>query len=105
DLIRLWREHRQEIAGDALGHLLAEPELRRAFTWSLEHTDRLFGTGILGALGLCYNGSEAELLQVYFPGRQARVSAGDFRRRLESKDRLRLFAAVPTACPSEETTP
>ena len=73
---------------------LQDPRLRKTFTWSLEHADRLFGTGILSRLGLAWEGSEDELRQVFFAGRETRVSAGDFRCRLQSKDRRRLFTAT-----------
>jgi len=88
DLVRLWRRHGREIRA---GGLPGDPELRRIFTWSLEHADRLFGTGMLAALGLRYAGSDDELRRVFFSGRRAVVPAVDFRCRLQSKDRRRLF--------------
>lgn len=92
DLIRLWRE--KKIDPEALRGRLQDPRLRKTFSWSLEHADRLFGTGILPGLGLAWEGSEDELRQVFFAGRETRVSAGDFRCRLQSKDRRRLFTAT-----------
>lgn len=91
DLIRLWRKG---VDAGALRGRLQDPRLRKTFTWSLEHADRLFGTGILPGLGLSWEGSEEELRQVFFTGRETRRSAGDFRCRLQSKDRRRLFAAT-----------
>ncbi len=90
DLVRLWRHGVDPVV---LRGRLADPQLRKTFTWSLEHTDRLFGTEILPRLGLAWEGSEDELHQVFFAGREVRIAPGGFRRRLYSKDRRLLFAA------------
>ncbi|HYU34102.1 MAG TPA: nucleotidyltransferase family protein [Thermoanaerobaculia bacterium] len=114
DLVRLWKPSPpaplpQAGEGRGLGGSVAEERVTytplplagegpgvRALTWTLEHTDLLFGTCILPSLGLRWEGSEDELHQVFFAGGRAVVQAGDFRCRLQSKDRRRLFAVPST---------